>query len=170
MSPKKSRPKDERAAFDAASKILARGPFGAEGLIARLVSRGFDEPIARAGVERLAELGLLREDASAEAIVHATRRDLPAGEALLRARLEQRGVDPLAAEEALHDATASTDDAAEALQLAKNAARRLPARLDDASKARRLLGLLARRGFSEDHAVDAVRAVIPRAFEGFDEP
>jgi hypothetical protein len=41
----------------------------------------------------------------------------------------------------------------------------MPGSLDDISKARRLLGLLARRGFTEEHALDAVRAVVPRAFD-----
>ena len=42
---------------------------------------------------------------------------------------------------------------------------RMPNSLDDDAKARRLLSLLARRGFTEDHALDAVRALLPGAFE-----
>lgn len=164
MSPRRSRPKDAQRAFDDASKILARAPYGAEGLIAKLTARGYDEQTAREGVARLEALGLLREDASAEAIVHATRRDLPAGEALLRAKLEQRGVDASAAHDALRDATDSTDEAADARTLAEQAARRMPDSLDPAAKARRLLALLARRGFTEDDAMDAVRHVVPDAF------
>lgn len=165
MSARRPKPKDAQAAYDAAAKILARGPYGAEGLIAKLVSRGFEEPIAREGVSRLEASGLLKERQSAEAIVYGTTRDMPAGEALIRAKLEQRGVEAFAAEDAVRDATRATDEAAEARSLVEQAIARMPARLDDIAKARRLLGLLARRGFTEEHALDAVRAALPRAFD-----
>jgi regulatory protein len=165
MSARRAKPKDAQAAYDAAAKILARGPYGAEGLIAKLVARGFEEPIARVGVSRLEASGLLKERQSAEAIVYGTKRDMPAGEALIRAKLEQRGVEAFAAEDAVREATGSTDEAAEALTLTEQALAKMPESLDDLSKARRLLGLLARRGFTEEHALDAVRAVVPRAFD-----
>lgn len=165
MSAKRARPKDAQGAYDAAAKILGRAAFGFEGLVAKLVAKGFDEPVAREGVQRLKDLGLLDESRSAEAIVHATTRDLPAGEALLRARLEQRGVDNDAADDAVRDASTERDEALDAKLLARQALLRMPNSLDDAAKARRLLGLLARRGFTEDHALDAVRALVPGAFE-----
>jgi regulatory protein len=165
MTAKRARPKDAQGAYDAAARILGRGAFGFEGLVAKLVAKGFDENIAREGVQRLKDLGLLDESASAEAIVHATTRDLPAGEALIRARLEQRGVDTEAADDALRDASTQRDEALDAKLLARQALLRMPSTLDDGAKARRLLGLLARRGFTEDHALDAVRALVPGAFE-----
>lgn len=165
MNARPPRPKDARAAFDAAAKMLARGPLGGEGLVERLVRRGFEESVAREGVARLEELGLLRERASAEAIVHATRRDLPAGEALLRANLEKRGVEATAAEDAVREATHGADEACAARDLARAAVARMRATLDAKARARRALGLLARRGFDEETSFDAVRAAIPEAFE-----
>ena len=165
MSARRPRVKDAQAAYDAAAKLLARGPCGAEGLVTKLVSKGFEEPAAREGVARLERAGLLREDRSAEAMVHATRRDLPAGEALLRAKLEQRGVRDDAAERAVREASEGADEASDARALARAALGRMPASLDDAAKARRLLGLLGRRGFDEEHALEAIRAVLPRAFD-----
>ena len=158
-------PHDERAAYDAAVKMLARGPLGGRGVIDRLVRKGYDEGAAHGAVSRLLELGLLREDASAEAIVHATTRDLPAGEALLRARLEDRGVDDEAGERALREAAAARDDRANALALARITVARLPASLDDKARARRLLGVLARRGFDEETCLEPARATLPGAFE-----
>ncbi len=165
MSARRARPKDAQAAYDAAAKILARGAYGFDGLVAKLLAKGFDDDIAREGVQRLKDLGLLDESRSAEAIVHATTRDLPAGEALLRAKLEQRGVDIDASDDALRNASTGRDEALDAKLLARQALQRMPDSLDDASKARRLLGLLGRRGFTEDHALDAVRALVPRAFD-----
>lgn len=164
MSARRAKPKGAQAACDAAAKILARGAYGFEGLVAKLLAKGFDEDIAREGVQRLKGLGLLDESRSAESIVHATTRNLPAGEALLRARLEQRGVEQDAADQALKEA-GERDESLDANLLARQALLRMPDSLDDASKARRLLGLLARRGFSEDHALAAVRALVPGAFD-----
>ena len=165
MSARRARPKDAQGACDAAAKMLARAAYGFEGLVARLVAKGFDEGIAREGVQRLKDLGLLDESRSAETIVHATTRDLPAGEALIRARLEQRGVDAHATDDVIRDATSQRDESLDAKLLARQALLRMPGSLDDAAKARRLLGLLARRGFTQDHALDAVRALLPGAFE-----
>lgn len=158
-------PRDPRAAFDAGVKMLARTPLGGRGVIERLMKKGYDEETAHAAVARLLELNLLREEASAEAIVHATTRDLPAGQALLRARLDERGVDASASEQALHAAGEGRNDRENARQLAQAAVRRMPPSLDDATRARRLLGLLARRGFDEETSLDAAREAIPGAFE-----
>lgn len=158
-------PRDPRAAFDAGVKMLARTPLGGRGVIERLLKKGYDEETAHGAVARLLELHLLKEEASAEAIVHATTRDLPAGEALLRARLEERGVDESASEEALRAAGQSRDERENARTLAAAALRRMPPSVDDATRARRLLGLLARRGFDEETSLEAAREAIPGAFD-----
>ena len=111
-------------------------------------------------VDRLVEVGLVNDGALAEDIVRGENARLPAGEALLRHRLERFRIDEEAAEAAVETHEGQTPAIERATELAKSAAERLPRSLTTEARYRRVLGLLARRGFDEETATTAVEAVL----------
>lgn len=154
----------ELASLDAtrreALRSLARRGTSAARLVQALRRRGAPAPIAQRAASEMAELGALDELAFAQSVVAGALRARPAGAMLLRQKLRQRGVSDEIAHRVIHDALEGRDLAAEALDLAKSRARRMPASLDHQAKARRLLGLLARRGFDAGASWAAVRAAL----------
>lgn len=154
----------ERAKAHALRLLKVRGRSRAE-LLGALESKGFAPEIGGRVADDMARLGYLDDRAFAdEAIRSATRRG-PASRELLAQRLERHAVEPGAAESALDEALAGRTPASDALALAEQRLRSLPASLDEHAKARRLLGALARRGFDEETSAEAVRRLLPGALE-----
>jgi regulatory protein len=115
-------------------------------------------PAATAVLDRFSELGLIDDAklAGSFALARHTERG-HAGKAIA-AQLRRRGV----AEEVIGDAIAQIDPASEsaaARSLARTRLARMGA-VDRVTAARRLTGLLARRGYSSAITFEAIRAVL----------
>jgi regulatory protein len=138
--------------------LLGKRGYSAGELQSRLARRGVEQGHARALIAELQRDGWLDERAYAEDVVRATVQKAPAARALIETRLAGRMVDPEVAQSIAIASTAGQDDHAAALALAR---RRLAAmaRLPRATAARRLAGVLARRGFDEAVIADTLDAL-----------
>lgn len=137
---------------------LSRGPRTRAQLADACARRGVPEPSTQRVLDRFAELGLIDDEAFADAWVQSRHAGRGLSRRALRHELRRRGVADEAIEEALEQVDESDEQAA-AEALVRS---RLPAlaRHDDPTKARRLQGLLARRGYSAGLAARVVRDVL----------
>lgn len=163
---------DERArAYDASLKLLgARARSRAE-LSERLARKGFDAGAVRTLLDDLERCGLIDDADFAEQWVHFRHRDGARSRRALRVELQNKGVDDERIAAAL-DRISEADERARAAELVRRtvARRSLPA-ADDVNacrrEQRRLLGMLARKGYSSEVAFAAVNqewaAALPEA-------
>lgn len=148
---------ERERAHEAALRALASRPLSRAQLLERLERRGFGERVRLEVVDALERAGLVDDAALAERLIDEKTRRTPAGRLLLERELEKRGVSPHDASEALRGSLGdAVDERERALELARERLASMPAGLDDAARARRLFGLLARRGFDETTAEEAV--------------
>lgn len=155
-------------ARDAAERALSRRALSRRELENRLARRGFGPAAAGAAADAMQRLGLLNEAALAEAVVRGMLARKPAGRRLLSSKLARRGVARPQADEAISRELAGRDLAADALALARQRASRLPAGIEPETAARRLMGLLARRGFEAGVCMTAVRRALKERGRGAD--
>lgn len=138
--------------------------------------------LPRADLERLADdlarKGFLDDRRYAESVAAAEIRRKPAGSRLIETKLRAKRIDAkLAREIASH--TVSEDRArredrgehknAAALELARRKMRTLSNRVDPDTAARRIYGLLARRGFDPDVCREVTRRVVRSDQQGADQ-
>jgi regulatory protein len=123
----------------------------------QLDKRGYPTEVRDRVLGRLAEVGLVDDVGFAEQWVQSRRRNAGKGKRALAAELRTKGVD----DEVITTALADIDAAAErrrAEQLVRDKLRREKLDDDDDAKiARRLVGMLARRGYSQTMAFDVVK-------------
>lgn len=139
--------------------LTARARTRAE-LEGRLAKRGYPDDISAQVLDRLAEVGLIDDEDFAEQWVRSRRDNAGKGKRALAAELRTKGLDS----EVITAALAGIDAAAErtrAEQLVRDKLRREklgdPGDRDTENKvARRLVGMLARRGYSQSMALDIV--------------
>lgn len=131
----------------------------------RLGEKGFRPEVTAAALERFAEVGLINDASFAEQWVHERHTYSGRGRKALQRELREKGVAPGDAEQAL---SMVTDDAehARAADLVRRKLRTLPADLDRDKAVRRLVGMLARRGYDQSTAFAVVTAELDEA--GFD--
>ncbi len=149
------------AARRRAHRWLGKRPLSTAALLERLRKAGYAESLARRLARDLELTGLIDDAAYAKSLVEHERSRRPIGERLLRDKLASRGIAANAAEDALRrpaDEHASPLD--DALALARATLAKMNASLDAPAKARRLFGVLARRGFEEHVAEEAVRTLL----------
>lgn len=145
-------PADHRGATAAAVAFVLRStkarPQTVAELRAKLADRQYDPAVVDAAIARAAELGAIDDAAFARAWV--ADRGLVRGytTARLRQELRRRQVPQPVIDDALAQLD-DRDDLAVATSLARTRAQRMPATLAPEAVARRLLGFLARRGYSE---------------------
>jgi regulatory protein len=123
-----------------------------------LTRRGFDPAVTAGVLDRLTEVGLIDDRAYAEAFVRGRHEARALARPALDRKLRERGIDP----EVAAGAVAQLDDGAEAARAEEFVRKRLGAALTagpDAAR-RRLLGQLARRGYSGDLAFRIVEAAL----------
>lgn len=154
---------------------LERGPRTRAQLAEACVRRGVPSWATEQVLDRFTELGLVDDEAFAAAWVDSRHAGRGLARRALRHELTSRGVDRDTVDEALQRVDADDERAAAAALVQA----RLPAlaRVDHATRVRRLQGLLGRRGYSAglsmaviaevlaDHGGDAADAVA-RAAEG----
>lgn len=128
------------------------------GLAAALRLRGIADEVAERVLDRFTEVGLIDDKAYADAFVAAKHRERALGAAALRTELRRKGVD----EETVLDAVHIIDHDAE-----RERARALIGKKVDAAMAhgepaarRRLVSLLARRGYTSELAFAVVNEAL----------
>ncbi|KWX22772.1 recombinase RecX [Mycolicibacterium wolinskyi] len=125
-------------------------------LEAQLTKRGYPDDVSARVLDRLAEVGLIDDEDFAEQWVRSRHANAGKGKRALAVELRKKGLD----DEVISSALADLDPAAErqrAEQLVRDKLRR--ERLaddDDVKVTRRLVGMLARRGYSQSMAFDVV--------------
>ena len=124
-------------------------------LAAALARRGVPGEAAAAVLGRFAEVGLIDDRAFAEAWVGSRHAGRGLARRALAAELRRRGVDG----EIVGEAVATLDPQTEERTARQLVAKRLPGTraLDAAGRARRLVGMLARKGYPPALAVRVVR-------------
>ncbi len=130
-------------------------------LAATLRRRGVPDGAARAVLDRLTEVGLIDDPALAESYAMAVHRERGLAGRAVALKLRQRGID----EDSVQAAVAQIDPESEAASARALVARRLTSLrgLDPQAQARRLVGLLARRGYPAGLAHQIVRETVGKA-------
>lgn len=107
--------------------------------------RGIPDEVAAAVLDRFTEVGLIDDEAYAAAYVSTKQRDRSLGAGALRVELRRKGLD----DQIVTAAVADIDEDDERARAADLVARRIDAAMQRGSVAarRRLVGLLARRGY-----------------------
>jgi regulatory protein len=135
--------------------LTARARTRAE-LEGQLAKRGYPDDVSGRVLDRLTEVGLVDDADFAEQWVRSRRVNAGKGKRALAAELRTKGVD----DEVISATLAGIDAGAErqrAEQLVRDKLRREKLGDDDDVKvARRLVGMLARRGYSQAMALDVV--------------
>lgn len=138
--------------------LTARARTRAE-LAERLAKRGYPEDVSERVLDRLAEVGLIDDADFAEQWVQSRRANAGKGRRALIAELRTKGVD-----NEIIDAVLADDDPeaerARAERLVADKLRREKLTDDDTKLARRLVGMLARRGYSQTMAFDVVKVAL----------
>lgn len=123
-----------------------------------LLERGVPEAVADATLDHFIELGFIDDVAFAQGWVRSRHGARGLARFVIRRELRTKGV----GEDIIDEALGAVDDEAErarAKELARARIRSMD-RLDDAAKTRRLVGVLARRGYSGAVALSIVREVL----------
>ncbi len=149
----------------AARRLVNARPRSRAELLAAIVGKGFNESIAERVVAEFERTGIVDDARLAASIAESARSRRPAGRAFVEQKLEARSVDADAATAAAENAFRGVNELEEARQLARDQNARMPGTLDATARARRLFGLLARRGFSEEICEQAVGELVPQDSE-----
>jgi regulatory protein len=149
------RAREEQARALCLRLLTARARTRAE-LEGQLAKRGYPDDVSTRVLDRLAQVGLLDDADFAEQWIRSRRVNAGKGKRALAAELRTKGV----AADVITAALAGIDAGAErerAEQLVRNKLRRERLNDDDDGKVmRRLVGMLARRGYGQSMAVDVV--------------
>ncbi len=151
---------EEDIAREAAARLLEVRERSKGELLLRLTRRGVKPAKAERIVAALAHKGDVDDARFAGLVARSIIRKKPAGERLIRAKLREKRVDRATAAQAAAEALAGRDAFADAVALARSRLRTMGTKIDDQARARRLLSLLARRGFDEETAMSAVRSLV----------
>ncbi|MFI0466460.1 regulatory protein RecX [Saccharopolyspora sp. 5N102] len=158
----------EQLARDTVYRLLAARARSRSELRKALLRKEIDEEVADAVLQKFVDAGLVDDASFAEEWVHSRQRYQGLGRKALGFELRRKGVD-----EHLVDAALSTVDVdAEAERARELVQRKLRAmaNLDHATKMRRLVGMLARKGYSEGLAFRVVREEIERSGDDAPDP
>lgn len=123
-------------------------------LEAQLTKRGYPDEVTARVLDRLVEVGLLDDAAFAEQWVRTRRANAGKGKRALAAELRTKGVDP--------DLIAQTLDSVDAGEWRVRAEELVATKLrrekldDEVKVTRRLVAMLARRGYNQGMAFDVV--------------
>ena len=126
-------------------------------LAAQLAKRGYPDDVSTRVLDRLADVGLVDDVDFAEQWVHSRRVNAGKGKRALAAELHTKGVDKDVITSVLSDINPEAErDRAE--ELVRKKLRRENLSDDDLRLRRRLVAMLARRGYSQTMAYDVVSA------------
>ncbi len=136
-------------------RMLASGPRTRVQLAHALERRGIDEDVAESVLGRFSEAGLIDDTAFAEAWVDSRHAGRSLGRERLAAELRQRGVDEGTVRGAVGDLSPEQEEAT-ARSLVRRKLDSTRGKADEA-RVRRVMGLLARKGYSAKLAYRLVR-------------
>jgi regulatory protein len=144
----------EVVAKDICLRLLTAAARPRAALAVALAQRGIPDQVADAVLNRFVEVGLIDDRAYAEAFVVAKHRDRALGVTALRTELRRKGVDEVTVDAAVQ----ALDQDAERERARALISRRVDSAMGDGVQAarRRLIGLLARRGYTADVARQVV--------------
>ncbi|MCP9273118.1 recombination regulator RecX [Mycolicibacterium arenosum] len=141
--------------------LTARARTRAE-LAGQLAKRGYPDDVSERVLDRLADVGLIDDRDFAEQWVRSRRVNAGKGKRALVSELRTKGVDNEVIDAALADVDPESERA-RAEQLVVDRLRREKLTDDpgdDARLARRLVGMLARRGYGQGLAFDVVKVAL----------
>lgn len=150
-------------AKEACLRLLAVRARSRAELAQRLGSKGYTTEVTESALERLAEVGLVDDAAFAEQWVSSRHTFSGKGKQALAQELRRKGVAPEDSAAAL-SAVSDDDEHARAAELVRRKLRTIPRDLEHDKALRRLVGMLARRGYSQSTAFTVVKAELG-AFE-----
>jgi regulatory protein len=148
----------EATARDTCLRLLTAKPRSRAELDAALARKDVPTEVAERVLDRLGEVGLVDDVAYADMVVQSGQRHRRLGRRALSAELRRRGVDDEVAGEAV--ATMDPEDEQRAARALVERKLRAMVGLDEPTRIRRLVGMLARRGHSEGIAFRVVREVL----------
>ena len=146
--------RSEEQARDVCLRLLTTRARSRAELEAQLTKRGFPEDVSARVLDRLAEVGLVDDVAFAEQWVRERRTNAGKGKRALASELRIKGIDA--------DVIAETLDSVDAGEWRVRAEELVAAKLrrenldDEMKVTRRLVAMLARRGYSQGMAFDVV--------------
>lgn len=133
-----------------------------------LLKKDVEEELARDTVQKFVDAGLVDDAAFAQEWVHARHRQQGLGRKALAFELRRKGV----ADEFVEQALDTVDDESEVDRARELVRRKLrgTGSVDRTARTRRLVGVLARKGYSEGLAFRVVREELDAAEEFDDAP
>ena len=137
------------AAYESAIMSLSRREHSRAELVGKLKQKQFDGEIIISVLEELEERGYLDDRRFAQMWIERRTANHPRGRRMLARELEQKGVSAEVARETLAEHFPETDERGVLIGLIEKR-RRISSVSDPQVFKRRLLGFLARRGFSYD--------------------
>lgn len=163
----------ESVARNLCLRALTGAPKTRQQLADLLADRDVPEDAAETVLDRLTEVGLIDDEAFAEAWVSSRQSGRGLARRALKAELRAKGLD----DEVAATAVLAVDDDDERETARRLVDRKLPSmrRLDRATATRRLMGMLARKGYSGGLAAGVVREALDSdgaddvAVAGFDD-
>ena len=148
----------ESVARTIALRMLERQPRTRLELERAMARRDVPPDVAAAVLDRFTEVGLVDDEAFAQAWVDSRHRGRGLARRALSAELRRRGVDETVLRDAV-DSVTDDDERAAARALAERKVRTM-ASLPRDVQMRRLAGMLGRKGFSSGLAMSVVRDVL----------
>jgi regulatory protein len=152
-------------------RALTGAPKTRQQLADLLAQRGVPEDAAETVLDRFTEVGLIDDAAFARAWVSSRQAGRGLARRALSAELRAKGVEPEVAAEAVGEVD-DDDERAAARRLVERRVGSMR-RLDRATATRRLMGMLARKGYNGGLAAAVIREALDGApddaFEDFDE-
>jgi regulatory protein len=152
--------REEQARAVCLRLLTARARTRAE-LAGQLTKRGYPDDVSDRVLDRLADVGLIDDEDFAEQWVRSRRMNAGKGKRALAAELRTKGVDGEIIAGALADIDAGAErQRAEQLVADKLRRERLTDEAEDVKVMRRLVGMLARRGYGQSMALDVVKVAL----------
>ncbi len=157
----------ESAARGLCLRALTGAPKTRQQLAEMLAGRGIPDDAAEAVLDRFTEVGLIDDAAFARAWVSSRSAGRGLARRALSAELRAKGVDA----EVAADAVEAVDDDDERETARRLVDRKVGAmrRLDRATATRRLMGMLARKGYSGGLAASVIREALDADAAGVDD-
>ena len=158
----------ETQAKDVCLRLLTDRARSRSELAQSLAKKGFTHEIAEQVLDRLTEVGLIDDAAFAEQWVHSRHNFSGKGKRALAVELRRKGVDPVDASNALSQIS-SGDERARAEELVRKKLRTQSGTTDRDKLVRKLVGMLARRGYGQGMAFEVVKAELDAAGTAVDD-
>jgi regulatory protein len=159
--PQSTSESQEEQARNLCLRLLADRARSRAELTGQLAKRGYPDDVSARVLDRLGDVGLVDDQDFAAQWVRSRHLNAGKGKRALAAELRTKGVDDDVITEALADVDADAERLrAEQLVAAKLRRERLGEDGDDVKVARRLVGMLARRGYQQSMAFDVVKVAL----------